>query len=65
MNSALLDVMDKLAARVADGRVSEADAGAFVRRVLHGPALALVVRLTPTPLDDLALEFLRAAIPAK
>lgn len=63
MNSKVLDLIDKLAERVKDGKVSRDDAGGFLRRLIHGPALALVVQLTPTPLDDLALEFLRGAIP--
>jgi hypothetical protein len=35
----------------------------FLRRLVHGPALGLLVQLTPTPLDDLGLDLLRKVLP--
>ncbi len=64
MNSAVLDLVEKVAARVKAGNLTAGDGAAFIRRVVHGPALAFVVKLTPTPLDDLALELFQAIIPA-
>lgn len=64
MNSALLDTMEKLAQRVKSGQIKEADAGAFIRRLVNSPAVALLVKLTPNPVDDIALEFLKGLFPA-
>ncbi len=64
MNSALLDLVEKVAARVQAGQVASADGQAFIRRLIHGPALAFVVKATPTPLDDLALELFKTLLPA-
>ncbi|AMV27583.1 hypothetical protein VT84_24490 [Gemmata sp. SH-PL17] len=63
MNSSVLDLIEKVAARVADGKLSATDGSAFLRRLVHGPALAFVVKWTATPLDDLALELFKSLIP--
>ena len=63
MNSAILDLIEKVAARVAEGKLAASDGSAFLRRLIHGPALAFVVKWTATPLDDLALELFKSLIP--
>lgn len=63
MNSAVLDLVEKVAAKVKAGQVTSDGGQAFLRRIIHGPALAFVVKLTPTPLDDIALELFQTLIP--
>lgn len=64
MKTPLFDLIEKVAQQVHDGKVSQADGATFLRRVIHGPAIALVVKMTPTPLDDLLLEFFKVLVPA-
>ena len=63
MNSSLLDLVENVAKQVSANKVSAGNGQAFLKRIIHGPALALVVKLTPNPLDDLALEFFKSVIP--
>lgn len=64
VRSAVMDLVEGVARKVSEGKLSEADAAGFLRRALHGPIIEFAVRLTPTPLDDLALEFARTLFPA-
>ncbi|VTS01509.1 unnamed protein product [Gemmata massiliana] len=63
MNSALVNLVEGVAQRVADNKVTATDGQAFLKRLVHGPVAAFAVKLTPNPFDDLALEFLKAVIP--
>lgn len=65
MNSALLKLLEDTAASVTAGKIAEGDALPLLRRLVHGPIVGLVVKLTPNPVDDLIMAYLRAAIPAK
>jgi hypothetical protein len=63
MNSVFLDLVEGVAERVEKKKLTANDAGVFLRRLVHGPALGLLVQLTPTPLDDLGLDLLRKVLP--
>lgn len=63
MNTPVLDLVEKVAAHVSAGKITAAAGGDFLRRLIHGPALAFVVKATPTPLDDLALELFKTLLP--
>ncbi len=64
--SPLLTLVEGIAARVnGTGTASEADGLALLRRLVNGPVIGFVVKATPTPLDDLVLDFLKAVLPAK
>lgn len=42
----------------------EVEVGAALKRLIHSPVTALLVKLTPNPADDAALELLRSLFPA-
>ena len=63
VNSVLLDALERLTDRVKSGKLTEASATAFVRRLVNSPAVALLVKMTPNPVDDVALEFLKGLFP--
>lgn len=64
VKSALLDLVEDVTAKVSAGKLSESEGFALVRRLVHGPLVALVVRATPTPVDDVVLELLQGLFPA-
>lgn len=64
VRSALLDLVEDVTAKVGAGKLSEGEGFALVRRLVNGPLVALVVRATPTPVDDVVLELLRGLFPA-
>lgn len=52
--------MKNLKARgVSDGDIAQA-----LKKIVHSPAVALLVALTPNKVDDAALEMLKALFPA-
>jgi hypothetical protein len=63
MGSALLDLVEGIASRVAENKLGEGEGAELLKRIVHGPALAFLVKATPTPVDDLVLDLLQAVIP--
>jgi hypothetical protein len=63
VNSPLLNLVEGIAKKIEEKAVSAADGKTLLKRLIHGPVLATVVKLTPTPVDDLVLEFLKTALP--
>lgn len=61
----MLDVLQAAIKRLLDKGASPEDIGAAIRRVIHGPAIALLVSLTKSKVDDAALELLKALFPAE
>lgn len=62
-----LPLLDRIQAALDAARAkgaSEADIAAVLRRVIHGPLAAVLVKLTPNPIDDMVLEVLKALFPA-
>ncbi len=64
MKSALLDLAEGIAKRVAEKKLAEGEGLALLKRLVHGPVVGLIVKATPTPVDDLVLEFFKAVVPA-
>lgn len=60
----LLDRLDDAVERAKTAGKGQAEVGGALRRLIHSPAVALLVRLSPTPADDAALELLKALFPA-
>ena len=60
----LLDRLDETAARLVAAGKANGDVGAAIKRLIHSPAVALLVRLSPTPADDAVLELLKSLFPA-
>jgi hypothetical protein len=63
VNSPLLNLVEGIAKKIEEKTVSATDGKTLWKRLIHGPVLSTVVKLTPTPVDDLVLEFLKNAIP--
>lgn len=61
----IMDAVEKVADLVKSRRITNDEAGAFLQRIVWGPFVELVVKLTPTPLDDVALTMIRALLPKK
>lgn len=60
----LLDRLDEIASRLATAGKANEEVGAALKRLIHSPAVALLVRLSPTPADDAVLELLKSLFPA-
>lgn len=43
---------------------NEAEIGATLKRLIHSPVVALLVKLSPNKADDAALELLKGLFPA-
>ena len=53
------NIIDRLRQRgVGDGKIIE-----IITRVIHSPAVELIVKLTPNTVDDAVLEILQSLIP--
>jgi hypothetical protein len=63
LNSLLLNLVEGIAKKIEEKAVSATDGKTLLKRLIHGPILNTVVKLTPTPVDDLVLEFPKTAIP--
>jgi hypothetical protein len=63
VNSPLFDLVEGIAKKIEEKKLIPSDGKALLKRLIHGPILSTVVKLTPTPVDDLVLEFLKVAIP--
>jgi hypothetical protein len=59
----LIDRVEQAVARLKARGVADGEVAAVVRRIVHSPAVAMLVRLTPNPADDAALEILKALFP--
>lgn len=59
----IMDAIEKVAKLLSTGRISQGEASAFIQRLVWGPMVELIVKLTPTPLDDIALALVRALVP--
>jgi hypothetical protein len=60
----MLTRFEKLAETLKAGGTSDADTASFIRRVINSPLTALVVKATPTPVDDAVLAILKTMFPA-
>lgn len=60
----LLDRLDHVAVQLTAAGKAEGDVAAALKRLIHSPAVALLVALTPNKADDAALELLKALFPA-
>lgn len=59
----LLALMRRWAGDVGTNPSAALELPNWVRKIIHGPALAALVKATTTPYDDVALEFLKSLVP--
>lgn len=60
----IIDRIEQAVARLRERGVADGDIAAAVKRLVHSPAVTLLVALTPNKADDAALEILKALFPA-
>ncbi len=60
----ILDRLDDAVAKAVTAGKASGDIAAALKRIIHSPAVALLVTLTPNKADDAALELLKALFPA-
>lgn len=60
----ILDRLDSAAEHLRAKGTDGAQIGAALKRLIHSPAVALLVSLTPNKADDAALELLKSLFPA-
>lgn len=61
-----MDLIEKLEAAVQKARasgVADSDLFGKVKKLIHSPLLALLVKLSPTTADDAVLDILRSLFP--
>ena len=59
----MLEKIEAAIERLKAKGATEAEIGAVLRKLIHGPLVALLVSLTPNKADDAALELLKALFP--
>lgn len=59
----ILERLQELLKRLQEGGIGQGEAGKIIQRLIHGPLVALLVKLSPNKVDDMILDTLKAIIP--
>lgn len=61
----MLDRIEDAIAKLRAKRVAEGDIASALGKIIHSPAVALLVSITPNKVDDAVLEILKGLVPAE